>query len=61
VMSDGSIACWGDSGGGYSATVTPPTGTFSSVSAGGPSACAVNSADHSIACWYLPVETSGGY
>ncbi|KAF0219538.1 MAG: hypothetical protein FD174_1998 [Geobacteraceae bacterium] len=47
VKSDGSVACWGDNGSGES---TPPTGTFTQVSAGGYHNCGVKN-DGSVACW----------
>jgi hypothetical protein len=60
VRADGSVTCWGESGGGYLPGDAPPVGGFSSVSAGSPlGACAINSADRSIVCWALPVETLG--
>jgi PKD repeat protein len=48
LAADGSLACWGDDGGGQA---TPPAGSgYTQVSAGGAHSCAV-AADGSLACW----------
>ena len=47
VRPDGTLACWGDNGNGQA---TPPSGTFTSVSAGNVHTCAV-STDGTLACW----------
>ena len=47
VRSNGSVACWGSDAAGK---VTPPAGSFVSVSAGQDHTCGVRS-DGSVACW----------
>jgi hypothetical protein len=43
LRGNGSLACWGD-------IPTPPTGTFTAVSAGGLDACGLRT-DQTLACW----------
>jgi alpha-tubulin suppressor-like RCC1 family protein len=47
VKTNGSIACWGNNANGEA---TPPSGSFTSVSAGYLHTCGVKT-DGSIACW----------
>lgn len=47
VLSDGSLACWGDD---WSGRASPPSGTFTAVDGGAYHACAIRS-DGTIACW----------
>ena len=47
MMTDGTLACWGDNGWGQA---TPPGGTFSQVSGGNAHTCGVRT-DGTLACW----------
>ena len=58
--SDATVSCWGDNGAaGADGQATPPTGTFSSVSAGGALSCGLRS-NGTIACWGYDQGTPAG-
>jgi alpha-tubulin suppressor-like RCC1 family protein len=55
-MSDGTVACWGNNSFGQA---TPPSGTFTQISAGGYYNCGVR-ADGTVGCWGQSPTPPGG-